>query len=314
MCILDFDLALFQTGTVMSDLRQMDLKSIETSVDLPKSVYAVFALPPDHPQLDANLVGHERTLPDYLIQRKSFPYFALELVTHGKGRLRLNKTEHTLQRGSVFTYGPGVAHRIESDPSAPLVKFFIDLTLQASRYDSPIHEPGLYLETNRVERMASLLQGILEDGTTGIEDVRIRQNSVRLLLDIASLDINRENPVNCPAYQNYLAARTYLEQNHHTIGSVSDLAAAMKTDPSYLSRLFKRYSSETPYHYLVRLRLSRACYLLKREEMQVQEISELLGFSDPFHFSTLFKRHMGISPRAYRDQGGAAAKSPPPRL
>lgn len=289
---------------------KMDFKKLEASVDLRTSRYAAFELPPDHPHLDAHLCAFERTRSDYVIERKTFRYFALELVTHGKGRLRLKGAEHILRRGSLFTYGPGVPHRIETDPGDPLQKYFLDLTLLAARYDSPIHQPGVCFETARIERIASLFDGILDDAAHGVSDIRIRRNSVRLILDLASLDMDRENPVNSPTYQNYLAAKTHLEQNHHIIRSVADLAAAMKTDASYLSRLFKRYGNETPYQYLIRLRLSRACYLLKRHDMQIQEISEVLGFTDPFHFSTLFKRHIGISPRIYRTRGQPEESKP----
>lgn len=304
MFIHDFD-SPNRCGSIydICKLGPMDFKKLEASVDLRKSFYAAFELPPNHPQLDVHLCSFERTMPDYVIERKTFPYFALELVTHGRGRLRLKGVEHVLRRGSIFTYGPGVPHRIETDPRDCLQKYFIDLTLLTTRYDSPISSPGLCFETNRIDRLASLFDGILDDSSNGITDDRIRQNSVRLILDLASLDIDRENPVNSPAYQNYLAAKTHLERNHHIIGSVADLAASMKTDPSYISRLFKRYGNETPYQCLIRLKLARACYLLKRHDMQIQEIAEVLGFTDPFHFSTLFKRHIGVPPRQYRTQG-----------
>lgn len=278
----------------------MDPKQIKAAINLRRSVYTATDLPPDHPDLDIHLCGHELTRPEYVIERKSFPFFALELITHGKGLLRLKGVDHPLRRGSIFTYGPGVPHRIESDSRHPLEKYFVDITLLATRYDSPICNPGIFFETARVERLCALFDGILDDHANGIDDARIRGNSVRLILDLASLDMDINNPVNSPAYQNYLEAKTHLEQNHHTIGSVADLAAAMNLDASYLSRLYKRYGKTSPYKHLIRLRLSRACCLLKRHDMQIQEISEVLGFNDPFHFSTLFKRHLGVSPREYR--------------
>lgn len=282
----------------------MNSLKIEASVDLHKSDYAVFDVLPHVPYLDVNLVGFEITRPDYKLSRKTFSYFALELVTKGKGTLRLKGSEYPLGPGSIFTYGPGIPHRIESDRHEPLEKYFIDLTLQATLFDSPINEPGMIFKTSRTNRLASLLRGLLEDATNGVDDERIRRTTAHLFLDLASLDIHRENPVNTRSYQTYLAVKTFIDQNHHQIGSLVELATAMNFDSSYLSRLFKRYSNEPPYQYLMRIRLSRACYLLKRHDMQIQEISKTLGFSDPFHFSTVFKRHIGVSPRAYRAKCG----------
>lgn len=281
----------------------MNFSKLQASVDLRKSDYAVYEMPADAPEFDIHMVAFECTLPDYSISRKSFPYFAFELVTKGKGTLRLKGIDYPLHRGSVFTYGPGVPHIIKTDPDDLLEKYFLDLTLEATNYDSPIHQPGVLFETSRVDRLVSLFKGLLSDASDGVDDPRIRRETARLILDLASLDINRENPVNSPSYQSYLNAKSYIEEHYQKIGSLVELAAALKSDTSYLSRLFKRYGNQTPYQYIVRLRLSRACYLLKRHDMQIQEISRVLGFADPFHFSAVFKRHIGVSPRVYRTDG-----------
>src|SRR6266567_5216161 len=70
--------------------------------------------------------GLEYCLPDYRIQRATFPFFSLEYVVHGHGSLRLDNRHHTLQPGTVFSYGPGIAHTFSADPKDPLVKYFVD--------------------------------------------------------------------------------------------------------------------------------------------------------------------------------------------
>ncbi len=287
----------------VSPASRMSFLKIEASVDLPKSAYAVFGVAPEDPQLDVNMVGFETTRPDYKLERDTFAYFALEMVTKGKGRIWMNGIEHRLQEGSVFTYGPNVAYRIESDRREPLQKYFLDLTCEACRYDSPIHRPGLVFQTCRITRLVSLIEWLLSDASKGDADTRVRRSSVRLMLDMASLDINKEQSVNSKAYQAYIAAREYIDEHYHRLGSLQELAAELNIAPSYLTRIFARYGNQTPYQYLIKLRVSRACYLLKQHEMQIQEISDLLGFCDPFHFSKVFKRHIGVSPRVYRSGG-----------
>ena len=47
-------------------------------------------------------------------------------------------------------------------------------------------------------------------------------------------------------------------------------------------------------------RLSRACQLLSVTAHAVQSIAAAVGYANPFHFSTRFRRFAGMSPRAYR--------------
>jgi len=52
--------------------------------------------------------------------------------------------------------------------------------------------------------------------------------------------------------------------------------------------------------YVGRLRLARARELLDRSRLNVAEVARASGFCDPFHFSRVFKREFGVSPRNYR--------------
>src|ERR1019366_5364975 len=69
--------------------------------------------------------GVEHCSPDYLIVRRSFPYFALEMVVGGTGTLLLNGHEAALGPGVIFTYGGEIAHRIVSSTAHPLLKYFV---------------------------------------------------------------------------------------------------------------------------------------------------------------------------------------------
>ncbi len=66
------------------------------------------------------------------------------------------------------------------------------------------------------------------------------------------------------------------------------------------TRLFRRATGHTPHQYLIHLRIERACQLLQREPVGMDEIAERTGFYDRFHFSRTFKRYLGIGPAAFR--------------
>ena len=57
---------------------------------------------------------------------------------------------------------------------------------------------------------------------------------------------------------------------------------------------------ETPLRRLSRLRIEHAQHLLLRSNLQVIEIAFECGYSNPTHFATAFKRHVGATPSEYR--------------
>jgi AraC-like DNA-binding protein len=81
---------------------------------------------------------------------------------------------------------------------------------------------------------------------------------------------------------------------------LATLARAAGVSQVHLCRLFRQALGHGPIAALRMLRLDRAAALLERSNLQVQEIAELTGFDNPFHFSRSFRELYGVSPRAYR--------------
>ncbi|MEJ5111511.1 HTH-type transcriptional activator RhaS [Erwinia billingiae] len=67
-----------------------------------------------------------------------------------------------------------------------------------------------------------------------------------------------------------------------------------------LHRQLKQQTGSTPQRYLNQLRLLQARHLLRHSEMRITDIAYQCGFGDSNHFSTLFKREFGTSPRTIR--------------
>ena len=69
---------------------------------------------------------------------------------------------------------------------------------------------------------------------------------------------------------------------------------------TYFYRCFRGWSGKSPVEYRNMLRLSNAESLLRNTDAKVQEVSQAVGFDDPFYFCRLFTSVYGISPKAFR--------------
>lgn len=80
-----------------------------------------------------------------------------------------------------------------------------------------------------------------------------------------------------------------------------------------LSHAFKQVYGVTLKEFIMRLRLQRACDLLRSSTHNIAEISSLCGFSDPNYFSRQFRRVFGCQPRAYRAENEVGGSETPLR-
>jgi len=245
--------------------------------------------------------GWERSAADYRIERAGFPYFTLEFVARGRGTLRLRGRNHALARGSVFTYGPGVAHAITPDPAEPLSKYFVNFAGPGA--EAAVRASGVALGTCQTVTAADEVQAAFEQllfvgrrGTKTAARIAALQGRILLLLvsEVRQPGTARSNH----ALHRFLRCQQHLEQHLRTLQTAGELAAACHVTPEYLSRLCGRFAGQPPYRLLMRLKMHHAAGLLDGPPLLVREVADRLGL-EAFQFSRAFKRVHGLSPQAF---------------
>ncbi|WP_135554751.1 AraC family transcriptional regulator [Paenibacillus cymbidii] len=82
--------------------------------------------------------------------------------------------------------------------------------------------------------------------------------------------------------------------------TLSGLARHTGVSKQHLIHLFNRETGCPPIEYFLRMKIRRAGQLLDLTDLSIKEISAVVGLSDPYYFSRLFKKVMGCSPTTYR--------------
>ena len=81
-------------------------------------------------------------------------------------------------------------------------------------------------------------------------------------------------------------------------------SVACKTGLSYVQflRRFKAFTGMSPTDYVASLRLQQAKELLTGSSLPVKEIANACSFENEYYFSNFFKKHTGLSPKAFRTE------------
>jgi AraC-like DNA-binding protein len=255
--------------------------------------------PPDGTRLAVVCGGNENCGPDYALSRSTFPYWGLEFVAQGQGRLSLAGQSHALVAGTVFSYGPDIAQEILPGERGPLVKYFVDFAGEEAerllRRHGPV--PGTVIQTSAPNEVLALFDNLIREGLSGtplspqITAVILEH----LILKIADTAIPA-GAADTPAFSTYRRCQRYLELHWQELTSLDQAAQQCHVDPAYLCRLFNRFDHQSPYQFLLRLRMTRGAELLLTPGASVKQVAEDLGFADAFHFSRTFKKLMGLPP------------------
>jgi AraC-like DNA-binding protein len=245
--------------------------------------------------------GREECALGYEIDRPTFPFYSIEFVAGGRGRLFLGDDEYALNTGIVFSYGPGISHKIYSSKSSPLEKFFVNFTGQKGKslFEEHLLSGSIFFPSSPI-RIFNIFNDITEHG---IMHSRNSQKICSLLVELLVLQIAdtslTSNDLGSQAFATYQRCLDLINKKYKELNSNEEIAENCNVDKAYLCRLFKRFGHQTPYQKLTSLKMNSAAELLLEKGKLVKEVAYEVGFNDQFHFSRSFKRVFDVSPKEF---------------
>ena len=69
-----------------------------------------------------------------------------------------------------------------------------------------------------------------------------------------------------------------------------------------MGKLFREQTGMTLSEYTIKVRMERACELLKKNKYSIGEIGRMVGYNASYYFSAVFKKYTGFTPTEYRDR------------
>lgn len=96
------------------------------------------------------------------------------------------------------------------------------------------------------------------------------------------------------------SAINFIRENYMNEITLDDISRNSLLSKSELCKLFKKYVNQSPIQYLLRHRITNACYYLAYTDKSITDIANKVGIPDSNYFAISFKKIMKMSPTEYR--------------
>ncbi len=178
-----------------------------------------------------------------------------------------------------------------------------DYLLNFSLYDENFCEVTFANKVKRVFRNApssliddfASMRSVFKDSVLNTN--QLQALAFQILSQIGSLANARS--MKKQGYGLLIPGISYMESHLSEEFSIEDLAKKCNVSETYFRRQFKAYTGKTPLQYKNDFRIQKAMVLLTSKELNLQEISDLLGFCDCAYFCNIFKKATGFTPSDY---------------
>ncbi len=232
----------------------------------------------------------------------SEPYPGFVFPLQGRAEFTFNGTSYLLKPGNVVHGGAQMQldRRVIGKDNWSYLLVLYQVSDQEPS-DFSLCNTHFELPTGATPQLAELLQKLwlTSQQQNGLAAFKV-ETLFRCLLDEifhCSLVQSQNDSKNC---FNHL--KKYIDEHYAQPLTISLLAEVFQLNENRLFYLFHKYLGIGPWDYIITCRLNRAKDTLVNTDMPIHAIGDLVGYTDPYYFSRIFKKQFGLAPSKFREK------------
>ncbi len=228
--------------------------------------------------------------------------FLLIYCIDGKGTLMCDERNDRVRQGDIVLLEKGRPHAYKADSKQPWTIYWLHFNgrlaenfFRHTQMYSPILSIGVQ------PRVVRIFDGLseLRRSAYRLEEFIQGCHQLQAMLSYLAL-LQRQHRPQGGKGLDWERLRATMQERVHGQLKLDELAASVNLSKYHFIKKFKSWSGQSPIQYFINMKIQRACYLLDSSAKPVKQIAAAVGYDDPYYFSRIFKKIMGLSPSEYR--------------
>jgi AraC-like DNA-binding protein len=226
----------------------------------------------------------------------------------GRGQLKIKKKHYSIEPGDFFIIPAHTGHTYIADEHDPWTIYWIHfkgvnsgpiVELIMKQFQNT-HKGFLQYNEERIH-LFTQIYAHLERGYSN-DNLLYANMCLWQYLNSFSFSDKFNNSSQPETFNAIECSIEYMRNHIEEMLTLQDVAKAVNLSSSHFSFLFKKETGFPPMEYFNHLKIQKACQFLLFTKLRIKEISYKLGMEDPYYFSRLFTKIMGLSPIEYREK------------
>ena len=223
----------------------------------------------------------------------------------GEGWAVLDGNEITIHENTLLVIPPHTPHIYGAAETNPWSIYWFHLNGESinefikslDMYNSSLHIPASQA-VRIIEMFEQCYEILLYKGYVLKQYIYVSQ-AMRYLLGMFTL--LQGEPRQDEAKNVYIERSIqYMVEHIQSSLTLDEMANHIGLSKPHFVHLFKQVTRYSPIDYFLRLKIQRSCQYLDLTDYHIKEISKSIGIQDPYYFSRVFRKVMGLSPSEYR--------------
>jgi len=225
----------------------------------------------------------------------------------GNGWAKINSKKYSISTGDFILIPINTPHEYGSEESTPWTIYWMHFkgTGSAEFIEMMLNKMGdhiasISLQENRLHLFEEIYKTVERGYST--DNICYASLSLQYFLGSCCFDNNYNYLAKDEKKDSISLCINYLQKHIDKTLSLREITASVNLSASHFAAIFKKNTGFTIIEYFNHLKVQKACQYLQFTELRVNEISDRLGIDDPYYFSRMFTKIIGVSPNKYRNR------------
>lgn len=239
------------------------------------------------PGLNPRTVGLEECAPGQSCGPEIRDTYLFQYIISGKGTFRVNQKTYRLSSGNLMIVPSNTMFYLEADQNDPWVYTWID-------FDGDYAAVLDGLGHDFIKAESRYFDDFLACKNFPGREAEYLSGRLWIIISRILQEKNKGSYIT--------AVKDYITANYMRSLNVEKIAGIIGISRKYLSRIFKESTGQSIQEFIISIRMHKARALLTNQRFSVKTTASLVGYSDVYAFSKIFKKVFSHPPKYYLDK------------